>query len=78
MAPSTIRTDWGYGGDHRGAPIAWRRLYPPQLARAISIEPTAAGNRLVNLERKGYVYRISRARRQDDLFIGPVGDSIQS
>jgi hypothetical protein len=44
---------------------------PPQLAQAIGIEPTAAGNRLVNLERKGYVYRISRARRQGDLFIDP-------
>jgi hypothetical protein len=44
---------------------------PPQLAQAIGIEPTAAGNRLVNLERKGYVYRIGRARRQGDLFIDP-------
>jgi hypothetical protein len=44
---------------------------PPQLAQAIGIESTAAGNRLVNLERKGYVYRIGRARRQGDLFIDP-------
>lgn len=44
---------------------------PPQLAQAIGIEPTAAGNRLVNLERKGYLYRVTRSRRRGDLFIDP-------
>lgn len=44
---------------------------PPQLAQVIGIEATAAGNRLVNLARKGYVYRVNRARRLGDLFIDP-------
>ncbi len=44
---------------------------PPQLAQAIGIEPTAAGNRLVNLARKGYVYRVNRARSLGDMFIDP-------
>ena len=44
---------------------------PPQLAETIGIEPTAAGNRLVNLARKGYVYRVSRPRRQGDLYVDP-------
>lgn len=41
------------------------------LARLVGIEPTAANNRLVNLERKGYVYRFTRHRRQGDLFVDP-------
>ena len=44
---------------------------PPQLAETIGIEPTAAGNRLVNLARKGYVYRVSRPRRLGDIFVDP-------
>jgi hypothetical protein len=44
---------------------------PPQLAETIGIEPTAAGNRLVNLARKGYLYRVNRARRLGDLFVDP-------
>jgi hypothetical protein len=44
---------------------------PPELAKAIGIELSAAGNRLVNLERKRYLYRISRPRREGDLFIDP-------
>ena len=41
------------------------------LAAASGLGPTAATNRLVNLERKGYVYRIQRGRRQGDLFVDP-------
>jgi len=44
---------------------------PPQLAETIGIEPSAAGNRLVNLARKGYVYRVNRARRLGDIFVDP-------
>jgi len=44
---------------------------PPQLADMIGIEPSAAGNRLVNLARKGYVYRVNRARRLGDIFVDP-------
>ena len=35
------------------------------------IEATAAGNCLVNLVRKGYVYRCERPRREGDLFVDP-------
>lgn len=41
------------------------------LAEAFNIEPTAAHNRLVNLTRKGYVYRLHRGRRRGDLFMDP-------
>lgn len=41
------------------------------LASHIGIEPTAANNRLVNLEKKGYVYRLHRGRREGDLFVDP-------
>jgi MarR family len=41
------------------------------LAGYIGIEPTAATNRLVNLERKGYVYRFRRPRQHGDLFADP-------
>jgi hypothetical protein len=35
------------------------------------IEAAAASNRLASLERKGFVFRISRSRRDGDLFIDP-------
>ena len=41
------------------------------LAERIGVEASAANNRLVNLERKGFVYRISRHRRQGDLYLDP-------
>ncbi|SRR6266508_5119026 len=41
------------------------------FAGYMDIAPTAGNNRLVNLERKGYVYRVKRGRRQGDLFIDP-------
>lgn len=41
------------------------------LAKSVGIEPTAANNRLVNLERKGYVYRVHRPRRYGDLYVDP-------
>ncbi len=41
------------------------------FAEAFDIEPTAANNRLVNLTRKGYVYRLERGRRRGDLFMDP-------
>ena len=60
---------------------AWSyRLYPGRrqtgsaasdLADRAGIEATAAGNRLVNLVRKGYVYRWERPRREGDLFVDP-------
>ena len=75
------------GGDAAGSPVgdltgteqatidALRSLggasTPPQLAETIGIEPTAAGNRLVNLAKKGYVYRVNRARRLGDIFVDP-------
>jgi hypothetical protein len=41
------------------------------LAEATGLEPAAAGNRLANVEKKGYVFRISRSRRAGDLFMAP-------
>jgi hypothetical protein len=41
------------------------------FAGHIGIETTAANNRLVNLDRKGYLYRIKRGRRDGDLFVDP-------
>lgn len=43
------------------------------LATRTGLEPTAAGNRLVNLAKKGYVYRLERPRREGDLYIDPRG-----
>lgn len=41
------------------------------FAKLVGIEPTAATNRLVNLEREGYLYRIRRHRNEGDLFVDP-------
>jgi uncharacterized membrane protein len=47
------------------------RATASDLADRAGIEATAAGNRLVNLVRKGYVYRWERPRREGDLFLDP-------
>lgn len=47
------------------------RVSASQLARAASIEATAANNRLTNLERKGYVYRVNRPGREGDVYADP-------
>lgn len=41
------------------------------LAERLEIEPTAANNRLVNLTRRGFVYRVERNRRQGAEFVDP-------
>jgi uncharacterized membrane protein len=47
------------------------RATASDLAERAGIEATAAGNRLVNLVRKGYVYRWERPRSEGDLFVDP-------
>lgn len=42
------------------------------LAEALGIEQNAAANRLANLERKGYVFRHERSKRDGDLFVIPI------
>lgn len=42
-----------------------------RVAEAMALEASAATNRLVNVERKGYLHRIKRGRRQGDLFVDP-------
>lgn len=42
-----------------------------ELAHWIGLGPTAAGNRLVNLARKGFLYRQTQPRREGDLFVDP-------
>jgi hypothetical protein len=44
-----------------------------ELAKHLGVEATAAGNRLINLSKKGLVYRIERPRREGDLYIDPLG-----
>lgn len=41
------------------------------LATVVGVEANAMMNRLVNLEKKGYVYRFKRDRRAGDLFVDP-------
>ena len=41
------------------------------LAAHIGIEKTAAGNRLVSLQKKGYLQRVKRPHPEGDLFIDP-------
>ncbi len=41
------------------------------LAGAVGLQPTAANNRLVNVERKGFVLRVRRGRNEGDLFVDP-------
>lgn len=42
------------------------------LAGASGLQPSAANNRLVNVERKGYVLRVRRGRDEGDLFVDPL------
>lgn len=41
------------------------------LAKQVGIEKTAAGNRLVSLQKKGFVQRVERPHPAGDLFIDP-------
>jgi len=41
------------------------------MAQAKGIEPAAATNRLTNIVKKGYIFRVSRSRREGDLFVAP-------
>lgn len=55
-----------------------------RFASQTSLELTAAGNRLSNLARRGYVLRMPRSRREGDLFVslaalpGHGGDQVPS
>lgn len=55
---------------HDLAGAGWQ-LTVSRLARHAGIAQTTANNRLVSLERKGYVYRVHRHRRHGDLFVDP-------
>ena len=41
------------------------------LAKYVGIEKTAAGNRLVSLQKKGYLQRVGRPHPAGDLFVDP-------
>lgn len=43
-----------------------------QIAEQLQLEPAAAGNRLAGLERKGFVFRQRRSKREGDLFLVPL------
>lgn len=45
------------------------------LSSRFGLESTATTNRLVGLERKGYLYRIPRGRRAGDVFVDPRIDT---
>jgi hypothetical protein len=45
------------------------RVTANQFASATSLELTAAGNRLSNLARRGYVFRLARSRREGDEYV---------
>ena len=47
------------------------RLTASSLAAIDSIKPSAATNRLVNLDREGYLLRHPRGRREGDIYIEP-------
>jgi DNA-binding MarR family transcriptional regulator len=42
-----------------------------ELAEALALEPSAAHNRLANVEGKGFLFRVERGRREGDLFVDP-------
>jgi hypothetical protein len=42
------------------------------FAKAADLEQTAAGNRLANLSRRGYVQRVPRSRRDGDEYVTPA------
>jgi DNA-binding Lrp family transcriptional regulator len=46
------------------------------LAGAIGINASAANNRLTNLERKGYLYRLKRARSYGDIYVDPRASAV--
>jgi len=48
------------------------RVTVNDFARYADLEQTAAGNRLVNLARRGYVSRVPRSRREGDLYVSPA------
>ncbi len=41
------------------------------FAGAFGLSANTASNRLLNLERKGYLYRLHRSRREGDLYVDP-------
>ena len=47
------------------------RVTASRLAATEGIKPSAATNRLVNLDREGYLVRQSRGRREGDVYIEP-------
>ena len=47
------------------------------LSTDIGIEKTAAGNRLVSLQKKGYLQRVERPHPEGDLFVDPRSVHIQ-
>ena len=47
------------------------RVTASQLAEAENIKPNAAKNRLVNLDRAGYLIRQKRSRREGDMYFEP-------
>lgn len=58
--------------------IAWVRdlggsTTSSEFSSAVGLEPAAASNRLSNVERKGYVFRVVRSRSEGDLFVDPRG-----
>jgi hypothetical protein len=48
-----------------------RPMTVSSLALQLGMEATAVSNRLTNLERKGYLYRVTRNRRAGDFFFDP-------
>ena len=46
------------------------------LAETESIRPSAATNRLVNLDREGYLFRLPRGRREGDVYIEPRSTTV--
>lgn len=48
------------------------RVTVSDFARATDLEQTAAGNRLANLSRRGYVQRVPRSRRAGDEYLTPA------
>ena len=47
------------------------RVTASKLAETEAIKPSAAANRLVNLDREGYLLRQPRGRREGDLYVEP-------
>lgn len=47
------------------------------FADRLQLQVTAAGNRLINLTRRGYLHREARSRREGDTFIDPRYEAFQ-